>query len=216
MISGDRPRYSAEYNSSHNRGSVKAETQMVASKNVTYVSPEDYLKGEQLSPIKHEYVRGEIYAMAGGSDAHDAISLNLLTLLKNHLRGSRCRVYTGNMKVNVEPANVYYYPEAMVTCDERDRELQYFKRYPCLVVEVLSPSTEAFDRGAKFADYRTLETLQEYVLISQERFSVECFRRNSQGQWVLYTFGVGEEVEFASVDFRCEIAALYEDVADLV
>ena len=104
----------------------------------------------------------------------------------------------------------------MVTCDERDRELQYFKRYPCLVVEVLSPSTEAFDRGAKFADYRTLETLQEYVLISQDRFSVECFRRNSQGQWVLYTFGVGEEVEFASVDFRCEIAALYEDVADLV
>ncbi|WP_421655379.1 Uma2 family endonuclease [Leptothermofonsia sp. ETS-13] len=189
---------------------------MVVSKSGIYTSPEDYLKSEEQSPIKHEYIRGEIYGMAGGSDAHDAISLNLLTLLKNHLRGSGCRAYTGNMKVYIELANVYYYPKAMVTCDERDRKLQYFKQYPCLIIEVLSPSTEAFDRGGKFADYRLLESLQEYVLVSQERMSVECFRRNPEGQWVLHPFGMADTVEFASIGFRCEMAALYEDVPDLM
>ncbi|HEY9735093.1 MAG TPA: Uma2 family endonuclease [Trichocoleus sp.] len=135
---------------------------MVASPNVQYVSPEEYLAREQTSPIKHEYRDGEVYAMAGASDAHVTITVNLSSLLRTHLRGSGCRTYASDMKAQVE-ANRYYYPDVMVTCDERDRTFDYFKRYPCLIVEVLSEATEAFDQGDKFADYRHLESLQEYV-----------------------------------------------------
>ena len=188
---------------------------MTVSKSDIYVSPEIYLEGEKISPIKHEYRQGEIYAMAGASDAHVTITGNLFSLLRNHVRGSGCRAYVADMKARIEQANIFYYPDVMVTCDERDRTPDDFKRYPSLIVEVLSPTTQGFDRGDKFADYRTIETLQEYVLINQERVSVECFRRNSEGQWVLYPYGEGDEINLASVDFSCPIAALYEDVLGL-
>lgn len=188
---------------------------MTASKSDIYVSPEIYLEGEKISPIKHEYRQGEIYAMAGASDAHVTITLNLATLLRNHVRGTGCRAYMADMKARIEEANIFYYPDVMVTCDERDKTPNDFKRYPSLIVEVLSPTTQGFDRGDKFADYRTIETLQEYVLINQERVSVECFRRNSEGLWVLYPYQEGADVQFTSVDFRCPIAALYEDVLGL-
>ncbi|HEY9691860.1 MAG TPA: Uma2 family endonuclease [Oculatellaceae cyanobacterium] len=185
---------------------------MIVSHKFPYISAADYLEGEKVSLIKHEYRNGYIYAMAGTSDAHDTVALNLLTLLRNHVRGTGCRTYTGNMKVNIDSANTYYYPDAMVTCDQRDREFDYFKRYPCLIVEVLSPSTQAFDRSDKFADYAQLESLQEYVLISQDQIKVECFRRNSEGGWDAYTYTQGQEVNLASINFQCDITALYEDV----
>lgn len=186
---------------------------MAISKDYNYISPEDYLKGEEVSPIRHEYIRGEVYAMAGETQSHNTIAVNLFALLRNHVRGTGCRAFTANMKVRIEAADTYYYPDVTVTCDERDRDsAASFIRYPSLVVEVLSESTAAFDRGDKFADYRQIETLQEYVLINPERVSVECFRRNSQGRWELYAYSAGEEIHLASVDFRAAIAALYEDV----
>lgn len=185
---------------------------MIASKSYTYISPEEYLEGEKINPIKHEYRQGKVYAMSGASKAHDAIAGNLFAMLRSHVRGKGCRVYTPDMKVKVEAVDVFYYPDVKVTCDARDKDEVYFKRYPCLVVEVLSPKTQAFDRGEKFADYRLIETLKEYVLISQERMTVECFGRNAEGDWELYTYGPGEEVHLASVDFRCPIAEIYEDV----
>jgi Uma2 family endonuclease len=188
---------------------------MTLSKSYNYVSREDYLEGEKISPIKHEYRQGEIYAMAGASDAHETIAGNLFALLRNHVRGTGCRIYIGNMKARIEQADVFYYPDIMVTCDERDRSLEYFKRHPRLIVEVLSPTTASFDRGNKFADYRTVETLQEYVVINQERIGVECYRRNAEGRWELYPYGVGEEVRLASVDFQCPIAQIYEDVLEI-
>ncbi|MEG4345598.1 Uma2 family endonuclease [Microcoleus sp. A003_D6] len=185
---------------------------MTASKSCTYISPEDYLAGEKVSPIKHEYRQGEIYAMAGASKAHVIISGNAFALLRNHLRGSGCITYMAQMKVRIEASNFYYYPDVAVTCDERDRNAaEDFIRYPRLIVEVLSPTTAAFDRGDKFADYRTSESLQEYVLINQERVSIECFRRNAEGLWVLYPYTQGQEVQFASVNFSCAIEILYED-----
>ena len=186
---------------------------MTVSKNRTYLSTEEYLAAEQDSPIKHEYIQGQVYAMAGASDAHVTVAGNLFALLRNHLRGTGCRVYMADMKAQIDSANVFYYPDVMVTCDARDKNFTYFKRCPCLIVEVLSPTTEAFDRGNKFADYRRLESLQEYVLINPETMSVECFRRNSEGLWVLYPYGEGEEVHLASVNFSCPIANLYEDVS---
>ena len=185
---------------------------MLVSQSQADLSPEEYLAAEQDSPIKHEYIQGQVYAMAGASDAHVTIALNAATLLRNHVRGTGCRVYMADMKAQIESLNSFYYPDVMVTCDARDRDSTYFKRYPCLVVEVLSATTEAFDRGNKFADYRQLESLQEYVLINTEKMSAECFRLNREGRWVLYPYTQDEEVHLASVDFRCPIAALYEDV----
>jgi Uma2 family endonuclease len=185
---------------------------MIANRERDYISPQDYLAGEELSPIKHEYIDGEIYAMAGASDSHVTIAGNLFALLRNHVRGTGCRVYMADMKAYIETANIFYYPDVMVTCDPRDRELPNQKKYPCLIVEVLSQKTEAFDRGDKFADYQQLETLQEYVLISQKRQRVECFRRNAEGFWVLQTYNQGSEIHLASIDFRTSIDSLYEDV----
>ncbi|MGF1987115.1 MAG: Uma2 family endonuclease [Nostoc sp. ZfuVER08] len=186
---------------------------MVISQSKYYISPEEYLEAEKVSEIKHEYIDGQVYAMAGASDGHVTVVGNLFILLRNHLRGSGCRVYMLDMKARIDVINRYFYPDVMVTCDTRDKEFEYFKCYPCLVVEVLSESTESFDRGKKFASYRHLESLQEYVLISSDRMSVECFRRNEQGHWVLYPYEKGEEVHLASVDFRCAIAQVYEDVS---
>lgn len=184
---------------------------MIANQREYYISPEEYLEGEKVSQVKHEYIDGEVYAMAGASDAHVTITMNLSMLLRNHLRGSGCRVYMADMKAQVETINRYFYPDIMVTCDAKDREFEYFKSSPCLIVEVLSDSTEGFDRGKKFTDYRHLESLQEYVLISQDTMSVECFRRNEEGRWELYPYEKGE-VHLGSVDFRCAIASIYEDV----
>jgi Uma2 family endonuclease len=184
---------------------------MVASLNSGHLSPEEYLKAEQDSPIKHEYRQGLVYAMAGASNTHVLIAGNLFAMLRNHLRGSSCRAYISDTKVQIESIKTYYYPDVAISCDQRDRELKDFLRHPCLIIEVLSDTTEAFDRGDKFGDYRKLESLQEYVLISQTRKHVECFRRNLEGQWVLYPYGELDEMHLASVDFRCAIADVYED-----
>ncbi|WP_017653891.1 Uma2 family endonuclease [Fortiea contorta] len=185
---------------------------MVANSSYGYISPEDYLQGEQNSPIKHEYRNGQIYAMAGASNTHVIISLNLAAMLRNKLRGSGCQAYISDTKAQIESINVYYYPDVVVSCDQRDKTFDNFLRYPCLIIEVLSPTTEAFDRGDKFADYRQIQSLEEYVLVSQTRKRVECFRRNFEGQWVLYTYADGDDLCLASIDFRCAIADVYEDV----
>lgn len=186
---------------------------MVASPQQDYITPEEYLQLEQESDVKHEYIDGYAYAMAGANDGHVTVSLNLATLLRNHVRGSGCRVFISDMKARIEKSNRYYYPDVMVTCDERDKQNATEKKFPCLIVEVLSDYTEAFDRGDKFEDYQQLETLQEYVLINVKRQRVDCFRRNNEGFWVLQ-FYTSEEKSFQlqSMDFEVEMSALYEDV----
>ena len=184
----------------------------MANQSKQYLSPEEYLKLEELSQIKHEYIQGETYAMAGANDAHVTVAGNLFALLRNHVRGSSCRVYMSDMKVRIESRNIYYYPDVMVTWDERDKAFQSFKKHPCLIIEVLAKGKEAFERGDKFADYQEFETLQEYVLINQKRQRVECFRRNAEGLWVLYSYTQGSEIHLASVNFRTSMDAIYEDV----
>lgn len=178
-----------------------------------YISPEDYLEGERASPIKHEYRRGHVYAMVGAKNPHVLLAGNSATLLNNHLRDTPCIVLASDMKVRLEEADCYYYPDGAVTCDERDTlSTADFILYPSLIIEVLSPSTAAFDRGDKFADYQTSPSLREYVLVNQTQMSVECFRLNEEGVWISQTYGVGDEVYFASVDFRCAIAEIYRKV----
>ena len=186
---------------------------MIASPQQPYLTPEEYLQIEAQSPIKHEYIDGQIYAMAGASDPHVTIALNLATLLRSHVRGSGCRVYISDMKTRIETLNRFYYPDVLVTCDPRDLETPTYKRFPTLIVEVLSDSTEAFDRGDKFVDYQTLESLREYVLINTKRQRVECFRRNDEGLWVLQ-FYTPQQTSFRldSIGFEGMLDALYEDV----
>jgi Uma2 family endonuclease len=185
---------------------------MVANLPQDYISPEQYLDSEAHSPIKHEYIDGQIYAMSGASDPHTAIAFNLIALLRPHLRSLGCRGYGSDMKTHIASKNIYYYADLIVTCDPRDRDSRYFKNYPKVIIEILSDSTEAFDRGKKFAHYRELASLEDYVLIAQDRQWVEVFRRNQAGRWELYSFESGDEVELASIGFCCPIEALYEDV----
>ncbi|QYX30849.1 Uma2 family endonuclease [Sphaerospermopsis torques-reginae] len=186
---------------------------MIANPSYNYISPEEYLELEETSSIKHEYRQGQVYAMAGASNTHVVISGNVFAMLRNHLRGKGCQAYISDTKAHIETMDIYSYPDVIVSCDQRDKAFNNFLRYPCLIIEVLSPTTEAFDRGDKFADYRNLTTLQEYVLVSQNKINVDVFRRNSEGQWVLYSYGKEENLHLASVDFQCSINDVYEDVS---
>lgn len=116
---------------------------MVANSSGGYISPETYLTGEEDSPVKHEYRDGQIYGMAGASNAHVLIAVNFATALRTHLRGKGCLTLASDTKVHIQAINTYYYPDVIVTCDERDRAFSNFVRYPCLIVEVLSDTTEA-------------------------------------------------------------------------
>ena len=170
-----------------------------------------YLAWEAGQADKHEYVDGEVFAMAGASDAHVTISLNLAMALRRHLRGGPCSVFISDMKLQVAEDNAFFYPDVFVTCAEADRAQSHYKSAPTLVAEVLSPSTSAFDRGAKFAAYRKLPSLREYALVDTERQSIDLFRRDEGGHWVLYPFEAGHTVEFASVGLSVPLTQLYED-----
>jgi Uma2 family endonuclease len=173
-----------------------------------YISPEEYLEIERQSPIRHEYRRGLVYAMSGGTDNHDRIAFNFLKAIDTHLGDSSdCRFFSGNVKVNYQD-QFYYYPDAFVTSDPRDRADRYIKRYPKLIVEVLSPSTRAFE-GEKFNDYQQLESLEEYVLIWQESQRVECRRRTSATIWETVVYETGDQVVLTSIDLKFAIADLY-------
>ena len=186
---------------------------MIASPQHPYLTPDEYLQIEDMGNIKHEYIDGRVYAMAGASDPHVTVAGNLFALLRSHVRGSGCRIYIADMKARIESLNRFYYPDVMVTCDPRDQETSTYKRFPCLIVEVLSDSTEAFDRGDKFVDYQELESLREYVLFNTKRQRVECFRRNEQGLWVLQSYTPQQtSLRLDSVDFEGTLEALYEDV----
>jgi Uma2 family endonuclease len=151
--------------------------------------------------------------MVGAKKPHIVIAGNLVTLFNNHLDHTPCLVLSSDIKIRLEEADCYYYPDVAITCDERDtNSTEDFILYPILVIEVLSPSTAAFDRGEKFADYQTLSSLREYVLINQSQMSVECFRLSESGSWISQTYAQGEEVDFASVDFRCDITSIYRKV----
>jgi Uma2 family endonuclease len=184
---------------------------MIALSNYNNLTPEEYLQFEEKSPIKHEYIEGQIYAMAGTTDIHNIIGLNFTFIIRNHLRGSDCRVYFADLKVRLEKRNHFYYPDIIVTCDDRDRETATYKRFPKLIIEVLSDSTEAFDRGDKFNDYQTLESLQEYVLVNSKHQRVETFRRGEQGLWILQTYQQ-ESFSLQSINLTASFQDLYEDV----
>ncbi len=176
------------------------------------MSPQDYLNWEATQEIKHAYVDGDVFAMTGGTVAHNLIAGNLFALLKAHLRGKGCRVFIADVKVEVSEAGPYHYPDVMVSCDPRDNNAIKLIRYPCLVVEVLSPSTANYDRGEKFTHYRQIPTMQEYVLIDAHQISVDRYRRLAPDHWDLQTYSADSVLDLTSVGWQESIALLYEDV----
>ncbi|MGK7891328.1 MAG: Uma2 family endonuclease [Leptolyngbyaceae cyanobacterium] len=186
------------------------------------LSPQEYLLWEAEQPWRYGYIAGQAYATTGGTIPHNQIAVNLIALLRPHLRGKGCRVLSSDAKVGITDQGPFHYPDLSVTCDQRDQDAREYIRYPCLLVEVLSPSTEAFDRGQKFRHYRRISTLQEYVLISPEQMSVECYRLNAQGRWELFHYtcesdgdcpaNPADTLELTSIQFSLSFEQLYEDI----
>jgi Uma2 family endonuclease len=194
---------------------------MTANPSFPRMAPQEYLEWEEAQPLRYEYFNGEIMAMTGGTIPHNQVAVNLAALLKSHVRGKGCKVLSSDAKVAVSENGPFHYVDVSVTCDDRDRTARQYIRYPCLIVEVLSPSTEAVDRGEKFRQYRRIETLQEYVLVDPDRPGLECYRLNERGNWELVQSISSEanpettEVYLASLDCRFSLALLYEDVEQL-
>jgi Uma2 family endonuclease len=177
----------------------------------TKTSVEDYLEDEKISPVRREFVEGEIYAMAGASCNHARITGNLFVALSNHLRDSICEPFFTDIKVRVTK-NVYYYPDIFVSCEENP-ENSYLRNAPILIVEVTSPSTEAIDRREKLLFYQQVTSVQEDVIVSKAKIAVEVHRRQSDGRWITYYFDASdEEVELQSVGLTVTLADIYRRV----
>jgi Uma2 family endonuclease len=178
-------------------------------------SAADYLAWEAAQPERHEYIDGEVFAMAGAEDRHVTVAGNLYMTLRQHLSGSACRTYMSDMRLHVAAANSYFYPDVLVTCSALDQASAMVKTEPKLIVEVLSPTTAACDRGLKFSHYRTLTSLEEYVLVDLDTRATDCCRKGADGLWVLHPFGRGEAVELASVALTLTAAQLFAEVAEV-
>lgn len=181
-----------------------------------FLTVEEYLKTEQDGEIRHEYLGGQIFAMAGASEEHNLITGNIYTALRSHLRGSSCRTFVSDMKVKVkvQNADIFYYPDLLVTCDPNDSE-KYFKTNPKLIVEVLSNSTETTDKREKRVNYQNIKSLREYVLVSQDEIKVEVYRKDNEGNWTVETLGQDDTLQLNSVGLIFTMAEIYEDVFSL-
>ena len=184
---------------------------MVAQREPRYMTVEEWRELERSShDAKHEYIDGQVYLMAGGNANHARISSNALRLLEDALGDSLCNVYNSDLSVRLSPTR-YTYPDVSVTCDDRDQGEIDMVQSPRLIVEVLSESTEAYDRGKKFALYRQCPTIEEYVLICTDHQAVEVFHRTVEG-WMVYqarVYGPGDTVQLASIGVQFPLSALY-------
>jgi Uma2 family endonuclease len=180
----------------------------------TLLTPEEYLAFERAAEYKHEYVGGRVYAMTGASRAHNLIAHNTGRELGNQLRGRPCETYPSDMRVKVSETGLYTYPDIVVACGQPAFEDTHVDTLlnPTVIVEVLSPSTEAYDRGDKFAHYRRLASLRDYMLIAQDRVLVEHYARQD-AQWVLTEFaGLDDAMPLASIGCVLRLRDIYERV----
>jgi Uma2 family endonuclease len=182
---------------------------------VTHVTPEEYLAAERLSETRSEYLDGGVFPMTGGTVNHNRITINLILELGTQLQSANCDVHATDLKVRLPDSRKFFYPDVLVVCGE----LQYHDERrdvilnPDLVIEVLSPSTEAFDRGAKFRAYRTIESLKEYVLVAQDSPSVERYLKDGDGSWKLTeAVGLKSSLALPSIGCTLNLSAVYKKV----
>ncbi len=171
----------------------------------TLLSEVDYLAGEEVSDVKHEYIDGHIYAMSGAHSNHNQISINLTRKIGNHLEGKPCRPFSSDMKVKV--GSKYFYPDVMVDCSDTDG---YYMETPVILVEVLSKSTRRIDETTKRLAYLQITTLQEYVLIEQDIVDIEVVRRSTG--WRSEHYFLGDDVTFTSIGLTLTVAEIYDRV----
>lgn len=178
------------------------------------MSAQDFLAWDETQAVRHEFVAGEVFAMAGAGEAHVTAAGNVYLLLRQHLAGTPCRTFITDMKLRVDAADAVFYPDVMVTCSATDAADPLVKREPVLLVEVLSPATAAYDRGDKFAAYRKLPSLREYLLVDTDSRRCDLYRKGGDGLWVLHPFEPGQAVTLASVELELSAAALWDEVPD--
>jgi Uma2 family endonuclease len=177
-----------------------------------FANPEEYFAWEERQEVRHEYIDGEVYAMSGGTINHSLIALNFGSLLRNHLSGSGCLTLNSDARVKINLSERFVYPDVSVTCDERDRSTPQYITYPCLIIEVLSDSTEAYDRGEKFKKYRRNPNLQEYVLVNSNKIAIDLYSRDEDGKWYIINYEAGEQIELKSINLTLSIERVYENV----
>jgi Uma2 family endonuclease len=175
-------------------------------------SAEDYLSWEDTQTEKHEFIAGEVFAMTGARQDHVVVSGNIFAALKQRLRSTPCRPYISDLKLRVEAADAFFYPDVMVSCNADGLKNQRFIQHPTLIVEVLSDSTAAFDRGGKFAAYRKLDSLKEYLIVDIDARRVECFRRMADNDWLLHDYVDNEDCELTSLNISLPMAEIFEDI----
>jgi Uma2 family endonuclease len=186
---------------------------MVAARdNFPRFTPEEYFEWEDRQVCRHEYIDGEVYAMSGGTINHSEIAAKLNRLLGNHLENSGCKTLNSDARINILETTDYSYPDGSVTCDERDKRSTQYITYPCLIVEVLSDSTEAYDRGEKFYRYRRNPVLQEYVLVSAKSISIDIYRKNDAGEWVINNYRTGDTIDLRSINLSFLIDQVYHNI----
>jgi Uma2 family endonuclease len=175
------------------------------------LSVAEYLEAETESPVRHEYVDGQIFAMAGASDRHNRVSINLTSKLDDKLGDGPCEVFMSDMKVWVSES-VFYYPDVVVACDGPGAD-EYYRKRPRLIIEVSSPSTERIDRSEKLVAYKHVKSLKEYVIVSQDRVRIEVFRRvrGDRWNWEVLT-ELGDELRLESVGLTVTLAEVYRRV----
>jgi Uma2 family endonuclease len=181
----------------------------------TLLTPEQYLEIERAAEFKSEYYGGEMFAMAGAAEAHNLIVTNAVGELRQQFRARPCRVYSNDMRVRASATNLYMYPDVVAVCgdprflDERRDTLLN----PVLLIEVLSPSTEAYDRGRKFDHYKTIDSLRDYLLIATDRIHADLYTRQPDGRWLITSANGREDLlTLDSVDARLLMSDLYEKV----
>jgi Uma2 family endonuclease len=174
------------------------------------ISVEDYLAGELKSEVRHEYIGGLVYGMAGASSEHNVICQNLLIALRSHLRGKPFQVFMESVKLRLRTVNedIFYCPDLIVTCDPRDTE-RYFKTFPKVLIEVLSPDTERIDRREKFSSYTQIESLAEYILVAQDQTEATVFRRVNNWRPEVAK-QPQRQLRIESLDFTLSLAAIYD------
>lgn len=176
------------------------------------LTPAEYFAWEEHQLCRHEYINGEVYAMSGGTQNHSRVALKFAALLDNHLTDGICRVFNSDCRVNLVETNDYTYPDASVSCDRQDKTTAQYITYPCLIVEVLSDSTEAYDRGNKFFRYRQNPQLQDYVLVSSQEIAIDLYRKGINGQWEIVNYRAGDVVELQSVNLSFPIEQIYRGI----
>jgi Uma2 family endonuclease len=182
---------------------------IAANDNLPRLTPEEYFSWEEKQLEKHEYIDGQTYAMSGVTVNHSRIAVRFTTLFSNHLDNSNYETGNSAIRINIVGTSNYTYPDASVTCDDRDKTTPQFITYPCLIVEVLSASIESYDRGGKFRLYRKNPVLQDYLLVSSTRIEMDLYRKNEDGDWIILNYREGDIVELNSINLRMPIEQVY-------